>query len=95
MAVLTAAATYRESVGSMTLNIVTFASVTTTGDTWTIPTIYPGLWAWAVGTTANAASATVTGGIDVNIATSGTGTVFTLAASRVANPVTLFILART
>ena len=93
MAVLTASAVYRESVGSMTLNVATFASVSTAGDTWTLPTIYPTLWAWATGTTAGTAS-TYSGGVDVNFATSGTGTVFTITTG-LANPVTLFILART
>ena len=32
---LTAASTYRESMGSLTLNIVTFAGVSTQSDTWT------------------------------------------------------------
>ena len=93
MSALTPSAVYRESVGSMTLNVVTFASVSTSGDTWTLPTIFPFLWAWAVGTTGGASASS--GGIDVAYATSGTGTVITIDPLAYACPVTLFVLART
>jgi len=91
MAALIPTNVYRESMGSMTLNVATFSSVTTAGDTWASALAYPAVFAWATGTSSGSAAS---GGVDVIFAASGTSNIFTITPT-LAAPVTLFILAKT
>ena len=88
MSALTAASTYRESMGSLTLHIVNFSSISG-DDTYAsgLGTQVVGYWAQdtqAVGTTVNAA------GMNVN---NSSGT-FTFAPALASTPGTLFIVSK-
>jgi hypothetical protein len=89
MATLTASSVLQESMGSLKLHIVKFATVTTAADTWSsgIPGI---IGVWATATTATSAS--TANGVNAGLTTPSTG-VITLAAD-VAGSVTLFVASK-
>ena len=80
---LTAVNTYRESMGSLTLNMITFAAVTSAGDTWTGPTGIVATWANSI--TANAAGN--------GVSTSWSGTTITITPDKTTD-VMLFVASR-
>lgn len=88
MAVQTAASTSRENVGSLTLNIFTFTSVTG-ADTFAsgLPNV---IGFWAQGTLAGGTTVTVSG-VNVN---NSSGT-FTFTTNLAAVPVTLYVISKT
>lgn len=88
MAVQTAATSTRENVGSLTLHIFTFTSVTG-ADTFAsgLPNVI-GFWATAQ---ANVGTTVVGAGVNV-INSSGT---FTFAGNVAASAITLYVIART
>lgn len=87
MAAQTAASTTRESVGSLTLHIFTFSSVTT-GDTFAsgLPNV---IGFWATGT-ANVGTGTNLAGVNV---TNSSGT-FTFSGSITALAMTLYVVSK-
>jgi hypothetical protein len=85
---LTASTIVRESMGSMTLHIVTFATVTTAADTYSSG--LPGIVAvWANATTCNSLGLN---GASAGLTTASSGVVTVAAA--VAGSVKLFIASR-
>ena len=86
---LTASTVTEESLGSLKLHIVKFASVDTAGDTWS--SRIPGIAAvWANATTGNT---TGLNGVSCGVTTAGsTGAIFISASS--ASSVTLFVVSK-
>jgi hypothetical protein len=87
MAALTAASVIRENVGSLTLHVVSFTSVTG-DDTWAsgLSTSVVGFWA----NDTNAGGSTLVVGVNVKNA-SGT---FTFQTSVAAHPITLYVVSK-
>jgi hypothetical protein len=86
---LTASTVVRESLGSLTLHIATFATVNTAGDTW--ESKIPGVVAcWATALTATAAL--TDHGVNAGLKTASTGTIGLVSGEAVS--VKLFVLSK-